>query len=137
MSAELQGEFSVNGKTWHFFNAEHMNPMYYRYMTTEEVNYFCNTELSVSDSEPLGEDELGFFVWNEELFDRPVVVIELESSTDNKYEVQAARTNGSGPRPGAAGPMSADEYRIPVESDTEANTVVKELAQQLTPLDIN
>lgn len=134
--SELQDSFKVNGKTWQFFNADHMNPMYYRQLTTEEVNAVCNTDLSVSDDASLGEEELGFFVWNEELFDRPVVLIELESSFDHEYEVQVARTNGSGPRPGAAGPLSADEYRTPVDSIEEANEVVREFAEEMTPLDL-
>lgn len=135
MGTDLQDSFIIDGQKWHFFNEEKMNPMYYRYMTTEEVNSVCNTSLSASDDEPLGEDELGFFVWNE-LFRRPIVVIELESSFDDEYEIQAASTNGTGPRPGAAGPLSTDEFRRTVTSNAEANDVVRDMAEKLTPFTI-
>lgn len=129
---ELLDVFEVRGYTWHFANNEHINPMYYRYLTTSEVNDLCGTDLAVPDDEHLGKDELGFFVWDER-FHRPVVIIELELATESEYAVQVSRTNGSGPRPGAAGPLSSEEYRESVDSIDEANEVIRDYADEFTP----
>lgn len=107
-----------------------MNPMYYRYLTTSEVNELCGTDLAVADDADLGEDEIGFFVWDER-FHRPVVVIEVDSSATGAYIIQVARTNGTGPRPGASGPLS--EYRTEIDSVLEVNAVVRECAEEFTP----
>lgn len=129
-NSEIIGDFEVSGVSWKCINNDHQNAMWYRHLTTEEINSF-GFDLDVGDSEPLGEDELGFFIWND-AFDRPVVVIEcVKKST--KYELITSRTNFGPNRAGAAEPMG-QKYQKTARSIKEVNSQIKEIASKLSSL---
>jgi hypothetical protein len=124
---ELLGDFEVSGVLWTCINNDHQNAMWYRYLTTEEINSF-GYDIDVDDTAPVGEDEIGFFIWNE-AFDRPVVVIECIRDAD-VYGVVASRTNFGSNRPGAAEPIG-ERFQADVDSISEVNAKVKEFARGL------
>lgn len=131
---KLPGDFTLNGKTWKFHNPSHMNPMWYRTMTTNEVNTAFNLSLSVPDSVSLTEDDLGFPVLSD-FAERPVITIELIKTESGNDKLVASATSGGPNRAGMTEQLGPDFTR-PAPNLRDARENLKILASQIRPSDI-